>query len=350
MCWLPEQFLFYLVDKSTTPHLGEQVNTHPPAAQAEDDAAWTGAARRATANPDVRQLLRSARRRRHFRWLVAGMVAVALGAAAVVLVQTGTLDGVFGDQPAAPKAKTGTPPAPNRGPMLDVAHPYESTPAADWADGADGIAAPPARAIGTFTAEQVKTATEQVRDVLVASRLDRRMLIDHDPAGFLAKLAPDARRQLAPLFAAGREPEVQSLVSMVAKGNQLLPVEPKVDGEMAVTAGNGGELVVRTNYVFVYAFRPDGPTRLVDAMNTLVVVRADVAYVLRAGDRWTPGSQGLWYGTATGYAYSIGCEAYRRGYLAPASAERAVTANQSRDPSMYFDPTSALPATSGCPQ
>lgn len=330
---------------------GEQVNPRPPAAHpAADDAAWTGAARRATANADVRQLLRSARRRRHARWLAAGMVTVALGATAVLLVQTGTLDGLLGDEPV-PKEKAGIQaPAPAKGPMLDTVHPYESTPAADWADGADGIATPPARPVSGFSADQVKTATEQVRDVLVASRLDRRMLIDHDPEGFLAKLAPDARRQLEPLFGGGREPEVQSLVSMVATGSALLPVEPKVDGEMAVRAGEAGELVVHTNYVFVYAFEPDGPTRLVDAMNALVVVRADVDYVLRAGDRWTPGSQGLWYGDATGYAYSIGCEAYRRGYLAPAVTERAVSPNPSREPGKYFDPASDLPATSGCPQ
>jgi hypothetical protein len=325
------------------------VNTRPPAAHpAADDAAWTGAARRATANADVRQLLRSARRRRHARWVAAGMVAVAIGAAVVVLLQAGALDNVIHDQPAA-KAKPGGQAAPRQsGPMLDVTHPYDSTPAADWADGADGIATPPARAANGFSAEQVKTATEQVRDVLVASRLDRRMLIDHDPAGFLAKLAPDARRQLEPLFSRGREPEVQSLVSMVGKGNALLPVEPKVDGEMSVHRGDGGELVVHTNYVFVYAFEPEGPTRLVDAMNVLVVVRADVDYVVRAGDRWTAGSQGLWYGDATGYAYSIGCGAYRHGFLAPAVSERAVTANPNREPSTYFDPSSALPATSGC--
>jgi hypothetical protein len=325
------------------------VKTHPPAAPAEDDAAWTGAARRATANADVRQLLRSARRRRHTRWLAAGLVAVAFGAASVVLVRAGAFDGLLGDEPT-PKPRAGTQQAPNRGPMFDVARPFDSTPAADWADGADGIATPPARAIGGFTPEQVRTATEQVRDVIVASRLDRRMLIDHDPAGFLAKLAPDARRQLAPLFSGGRETEVQSLVSMTAKGSALLQAEPKVDGEMAVAAGNAGELVVHTNYVFVYAFRPDGPTRLVDAMNTLVVVRADVDYVLRSGDRWTQGSQGLWYGDATGYAYSIGCKAYKQGFLAPAATERAVTASPNRDPSAYFDPTSKLPATTGCPQ
>jgi hypothetical protein len=343
---------FYLVDASTMQAIGEQVNTRPPAAHpAADDAAWTGAARRATANADVRQLLRSARRRRHARWLAGGLVLVALSAAVLVLTQAGTLDSLFGND-AATKPKAGAPAAAphNKGPTLDVAHPYASTPAADWADGADGIAPPPAKAVNGFTPEQVATATEQVRDVLVASRLDRRMLMDHDPEGFLAKLAPDARRQLQPLFTGGREPEVQSLVSLAAKGSKLLPVEPKVDGEMSVRRGDAGELVVHTNYVFVYAFDPEGPTRLVDAMNVLVVVRADVDYVLREGDRWTQGSQGLWYGDATGYAYSIGCDAYRHGYLAPAVTERAVTANPNREPATYFDPSSALPATSGCPR
>ena len=234
------------------------------------------------------------------------MVAVAIGAAAVVLIQAGALDTVFHQEEPVAKATSNAQAAPHRGPTLDVTHPYDSTPAADWADGADGIATPPARPVNGFSAEQVKTATEQVRDVLVSSRLDRRMLIDHDPEGFLAKLAPDARRQLTPLFSHGREPEVQSLVSMIAKGSALLPVEPKVDGEMSVRRGNAGELMVHTNYVFVYAFQPEGPTRLVDAMNVLVVVRADVDYVQREGDRWTAGSQGLWYGDATGYAYSIG--------------------------------------------
>ena len=298
----------------------------------------------------MRHLLRSAQRRRHARWLATGLIVVAVGAATFVLVQTGTLDRVLGDEPAAkPKTADVRAPARQGGPMLDPTHPYDSTPAADWADGADGIATPPARVVSDFTADQVATATEQVRDVLVASRLDRRMLMDHDSSGFLAKLAPDARRQLAPLFDRGREPEIQSLVSMAAKGSALLPVEPKVDGEMSVRAGNAGELVVHTNYVFVYAFEPEGPTRLVDAMNVLVVVRADVDYVLRAGDRWTAGSQGLWYGDAIGYAYSIGCDAYRRGYLAPAASERAVTANPKRAPGTYFDPASPLPSTSGCP-
>ncbi|MPZ83409.1 MAG: hypothetical protein GEV28_24655 [Actinophytocola sp.] len=264
--------------------------------------------------------------------------------------QGGDVRPFFGAEPAAAPL-TGTAPAAATAtaPLVDLSRPFDSTPAQDWADGAAGIAAPAPEAVGGFSAEQVAAATALVRDVLVASRLDRRMVVDHDPSAFLDKLAPDARRQLEPLFIGGREPEVQSLVSLVSDTAKLLPAQAKVDGEMNVTAGDAGELVVHTNYVFVYAFEPQGPTRLVDAMNVLVVVRADVDYVLRAGDHWTASSQGLWYGDATGYAYSMGCETYRKGYLTPASTERAVTASQSREPATYFDPASPLPATSGCP-
>jgi len=322
----------------------------PAVDPAAADAQWAGDAQRRAANADVRQLLRHARRRRHARWLAVGLVLLALAAVGTLLVRAGALDNLLGVEPAtapaaAPPPAASTTPAP----MLDQARPFAATPSADWADGVEGIVPPPPKPVNGFSVEQVAAATALVRDVLVASRLDPRLIVDHDPAAFLDKLAPDARRQLDPLFTGGNEPEVQSLVSLIAKDNSLLPVEPKVEGTMTVSAGEAGELVVHTNYVFVYAFAPPGPTRLVDAMNVLVVVRAEVDYVLRSGDRWTPGSQGLWYGAATGYAYSIGCEAYREGYLAPASTERAVTANGTRDPATYFDPTSPLPATSGCP-
>lgn len=302
------------------------------------------------ASADVRQLLRTARRRRHARWLAGGLVVLAVGAVLTLLVRAGTFDPLFGAEPAA-APPTGTAPAAatKTAPMLDPSRPFDATPAQDWADGAAGIAAPPPEAVNGFSTEEVAAVTALVRDVLVASRLDRRLVVDHDPTAYLAKLAPDARSQLEPLFIGGREPEVQSLVSMVSDTATLLAAQPKVDGEMKVAAGEPGELVVHTNYVFVYAFEPQRPTRLVDAMDVLVVVRADVDYVFREGDHWTASSQGLWYDVATGYAYSIGCATYRKGYLAPASTERAVTASRSREPATYFDPTSPLPATSGCP-
>ena len=276
------------------------------------------------------------------------MVAVAL--VIVLLSQIGLFDGLL------PGSRTATPPAAGSGAptepaslALDPSHPFVDSPAESWPDGAAGIVPPAATGpVNGFTADQVAAATRQVRDVLIASRLDRRLLVDHDAGGYLGALAPDARRQLEPLFGTGREAEVQSLVSLAAQDTPLAPVEPKVAGTMSVRAGGPGELVVHTNYVFVYAFV--APAKIVDLMDILVVVRADVDYVLLTGDRWTPSSRGWWYGAAGGYAYSIACDAYHRGYLAPAFTERVATEPSAQERGLYFDPNSPLPPASGCPQ
>lgn len=314
----------------------------PPSAVVAD---WPGDVERAAAE-DVRQLLRAERRRRRGRWLGGTLVVLAVGAVVALLLRTSLFEPVAGD----PSRDGDTSPAGTvEGALFDVAAPFASTPAATWADGAAGIVPPEPEAVGGFGAQRVTRATQQVRDVLVASRLDPRMLVNHDPAGYLDLLAPDAGRQLEPLFGGGREPEVQSLVSLLAPGTTLLPVAPKVSGSMTVARGEAGELVVHTNYVFAYAFEPKSPLRLADAMNTIVVVRADVDYVLRVGNRWTADSRGLWFGDATGFGYSIGCDAYRKGFLAPVTTERAVTGNTDQaDPRDYFDPASPLPPAGGC--
>jgi hypothetical protein len=282
------------------------------------------------------------------RWVAGALVLAVVAAVLTVLVRAGTFDAELtpADVTSVGGGAAEAAPATDAA-MFDLERPFEPTPAATWADGAEGIVLPTAKPVGDFSASEVAAALEQVREVLVASRLDRALMVDHDPTRFLSLLAPDARRQLAPLFD-GREPDVQSLVSMASAGTALLPAQPKVRGEISVSEGGAGELVVHTNYVFVYAFQPAQPLRLVDAMDTIVVVRADVDYVLRAGERWAEGSQGLWYGQATGYAYSIGCAEYRRGFLAPATSERAVTPDTTGEPASYFDPASPVRSTEGC--
>lgn len=297
------------------------------------------------AGADVQELLRAARRRRRGRWFAGGLVVLAVGAVAVLLIRSSVFAPVAGDPERGDPAAAGTT---AKAAMLDVARPFASTPAANWADGAAGIVPPPPKDVPGFSASQVGEATRLVREALVASRLAPKLLVEHDPTGYLDMLAPDARRQLTPLFSDGREPEVQSLVSMVATGARLLPVDAKVSGSMTVRPGDAGELVVHTNFVFAYAFEPTEPTRLVDAMNVIVVVRADVDYVLRAGERWTPGSRGLWYGDTSGFGYSIGCDAYRKGFLAPAATERSVTAQPPRERAEYFDPAAPLQPAGGC--
>jgi hypothetical protein len=322
---------------------------HSDSRDSRDDE-WDDRVERA-ATADVRHMLRSARRHRRERWLVGSIVAVAVALVLVLLFQIGFFDNLIpGSGTAAPPAAgTGTPSEPATL-ALDPNHPFVDSPAASWPDGAAGIVPPAATPVNGFTASQVDTATRQVRDVLIASRLDPRIVVNHDAGGFLGALAPDARRQLEPLFGAGREAEVQSLVSLAALGTRLYPVDPKVAGSMSVRAGGPGELVVHTNYVIVYAFRPDAADKIVDLMDILVVVRADVDYVLRTGDRWTPGSQGWWYGAAGGYAYSIACDAYHKGYLAPAFTEHTSVEASPQERGVYFDPASPLPPASGCPK
>ncbi|GAB1513732.1 hypothetical protein JCM33774_57740 [Actinophytocola sp. KF-1] len=322
--------------------VGEQVKARQHAQdQPAPEADWADTLERA-ASEDVRELLRAEQRRRRGRRLAGALVVLAVAAVVTLLVRSSLFTAVPGD------------PVPGGAPsrqaaQLDLTRPFAPTPAADWADGADGITAPAPKAVGGFSAAQVAEATGLVREALVASRIDNRLVVGHDPAGYLGLLAPDARRQLQPLFGDGHEPEVQSLVSMVASGTELLPVDPKVSGSMSVRAGGPGELVVHTNYVFAYAFRPDRPTKPADAMDVIVVVRADVDYVLRSGERWTPGSRGLWFGDASGFGYSIGCDAYRKGFLAPVAAEPSVTAPaEDGRPDAFFDPTAPLPAAGGC--
>lgn len=311
---------------------------------AVEDIDWASSAAEA-ATADVQELLRAARRRRRGRWYAGGLVVLAVGAVATLLIRSSVFEPVAGDpERTGPAATT----AGNRVAMLDPNEPFASTPAAHWADGAAGIVPPPARDMPGFSASQVAEATRLVRDTLVASRLDRRLLVNHDPSAYLDLLAPDARRLLVPLFGDKREPEVQSLVSLVASGSTLLPADAKVSGSMTVRPGDAGELIVHTNYVFAYAFQPTEPTRLVDVMNVIVVVRADVDYVLRSGDRWMPDSRGLWYGDTSGFGYSIGCDAYRKGFLAPAATERSVTAQQPRDRAQFFDPAAPLQPAGGC--
>ncbi|MFL6142534.1 MAG: hypothetical protein ACJ72N_11805 [Labedaea sp.] len=308
------------------------------------DAEWDNRVERA-ASADIRQMLRDARRRGRERWVVGAVVVLAVTLVLTLLIRIWLFDSPV---PAAIPATTE--PSPPAALVIDLRHPYAGSPAATWADGAAGFELPARQPAGPFTAAEVDTATHQVRDVLVASRLDPQVLVDHDPARFLGGFAPDARRQLQPLFRAGREAEVQSLVSMVASGTRLLSVPPKVRGSMSVHPGGPGELVVHTNYVFVYAFSADSPDQLTSVMDILVVVRAEVDYVLRTGQRWTPASRGWWYGEAGGYAYSIACDTYRKGFLAPAYTEPGGTEVSGQDRSRYFDPASPLPAATGCPR
>ena len=283
MSWSPEQQRHQRAGGTAQAALGGAVDhrEHGDSA-AVQDAEWRSRVRE-SARADVRAMVRASRRRKAERWLVTATVLVAIVAVLMLLVGVGMFD---------ERDRSAARPTQDQGQKLvqvvDLDAPFAGTPAEGWADGAEGITAPAPMQVGEFSADEVAAATGLVRDALVASRIDRTMLIDHDPDAYLRLLAPDARKLLKPLFGTGREPQAQALVSLIAQGNPLLDVEPKVKGTMTVEAG--------------------APT-------------------------------------------SIACDWYKKGFLAPAARDQSATHVQrpGHDRASFFDPKAELPAESGCP-
>ncbi len=227
---------------------------------------------------------------------------------------------------------------------VDLERPFLDTPAQDWPDGADGIVPPKATAVGEFTAEQVADAYEAVKQALVTSRLDERMLEEGDTEAYLALLAPSARAWAEEQFEEETWPF--SVATRLDPSVSLLPVEPKVKGKMTAEAGaNPGELIIRTRYTFAYAFDAPDPDQVVVPLDIVAAYRADAEFAVRQGEGWYERDQGLSLETAEVLAYSIACGPLAdEGLLAPAytEADRPGPPDGRRPPE-YFDPERPIP-------
>ncbi|MEU5690440.1 hypothetical protein [Actinosynnema sp. NPDC020468] len=286
------------------------------------------------ANRRARKEIRASRRRARLR--ARGGVVVSL----VALLAIGGLgyglyrQGVFGDlalSEALPDVRG-----------FDRDHPFVGTPAENWADGAAGVVAPVAEPLGDFGAEEVAAAYELARNAVVTTRLDRRVVQDHDVEPVLALYAPAIRDEVRGYFDGGHDREAGGYATRVAAGQRLLPVEPKAKGAMSVVLGSSGDLQVHTSYVFAYAFDTDRP--VTDPMQVVVVSRVDSIYAVRGGD-------GVWSGRSGGYTYSMACKAAEQGFLAPWITETKVDLDPSAaaEPrEAYFDPAHSLQIGDSC--
>lgn len=271
--------------------------------------------------------------------VIAGLLVAVL----VVNAVRSRTSGTASDSPPPATTRTSV----DKSADLDLHQPFVGTPAAGWPDGAAGIVAPQATPVGRYTAEQVAVAYQQVRQVLITARLDRAVIQRHDFEPFLRLFAPEAQEFMRPEF--GNPAESYAYATRIADGFRLLPVEPKANGEMQAMLGEDGELAIRTNYVFAYAFHTDEPDRLLDAMDIVAVDRFQADYLI-FDDEWVEGSQGIWPGDIEGYGYSIACTAYDDGFLAPAYSERELEfdAGEDDDPERYFDPDQPLAIEDNC--
>jgi hypothetical protein len=217
---------------------------------------------------------------------------------------------------------------------------FAGTPAEAFPAGEAGITMPAAAAVAGFSADEVGAALTQVRAALVAGRLDRRMLVDHDPAVLLDGLAESSRKQVQPWFADGR---AVSVATWLVPGEALADEPPRVSGRTTYQSGDDQGvryLEVVTNYVWVYAFadRAVSPAVVHDEVHWRVVPKQ----VVRP-------DRGLWIASTSSYGSNMDCAQYRKGLLGPARELTSTRGGGSaEDPNQFYDPDHAMAIENTC--
>jgi hypothetical protein len=279
-----------------------------------------------------------ASRRRSRRAIAIIAVAIALVVVAAGLFGTRIL-GVWG-----PDSEPSAEPTPTPSPTASAApSPFDGTPAENFAEGADGIVLPEAEAIGDFTADQVAEALEQVRDALIAARLDRSMLVDHDLETFISLLIAD---QQPGLRDAVDSAEFGAFPTQIAVDASPASAPPRVQGSFSYEATDAGPdrpiLEVVTRFAWVYAFEATDSGS--GSGYRLVVVREELVWQVR-DEPWIESSQGLSLYTVAVQAWGVDCDAYDDGLLNPADGP-ASELDESSD--VIFDPEGPLDSADTC--
>ncbi|SDL90567.1 hypothetical protein SAMN04488074_114157 [Lentzea albidocapillata subsp. violacea] len=243
------------------------------------DSAWIRGANR-RAKREVRRQRRQARARRHSGKIIAVLALVTVGAVVFGLNRAGTFDNV--SLPDAPDLNL-----PYSG--VNVEQPFAGTHAEQWSEGERGIVLP-----------STDPAFEQVRQALIAARLDPATISELKPDRYLALLAPGAREQVSA--------HPRNWTTQLKPGTKLFPNGIRVSGTMTLGEKDGRQTVT-ADYVFAYAFEPPDPKKLFHQMEMIAAVREKITYAV------TP--EGLWPTEAQGHRYSIACKASGEGFLGP---------------------------------
>jgi hypothetical protein len=244
--------------------------------------------------------------------------------------------------------------------------PYDGTPAEHFAEGADGIVVPPPEVVPDgyiadytlatrdITAKEVAEALDDVRAALIATRLDRRMLVDHDPEPFIRTLArlywyawfdpylPELRE-----YDSYELPEFAYVATKLTPGVRLA-AEPRVAGWITYSAGttyrgaprSGTDpwriLRIVTRFVWVYALEVPG-----DGVG-IVVIRNDVTWHVPTDARLDccQSNVGLHRAAADARAWGVDCERY--------SKEGMIWPDGGSDLAEVFDVDQPIESLAGC--
>lgn len=198
--------------------------------------------------------------------VVAGLALVAVNPSLVTSRLPEALGGTTSDGSAEPvsaeplPAETAAPTAapgeaPPGTPTLD--DPFRGSPAAGYADGADGIVLPEAKPVGRMSEQQVAVALEAARDFLVDANLDPATLRGERPETALARLDAANDPFVADVESWLEKPGEESDPTMLFSRFDPDEVKPagdvvKTRGRMTFDEGRDGSVRVHADYTFVY--------------------------------------------------------------------------------------------------
>jgi hypothetical protein len=297
---------------------------------------------------DLARSRRREGRRKHLRTsAVVLVVLAAVGVAFYLWGQSasapspgGSESNADGHNPVSAAVPTTTAPTdlPNAA-HVDLSRPFDNTPAQNWAEGIAGLTVAPPAKIGSFSAQQVGRAQDQVKQAISVAQFDPEVLQGHNPAGYAGLFAPDARADI--------QAHAQNYLLYLADGYHLLPVRPRMTGTMTVQPGKAGELLIHATYVVAYAFDP-GTHPIYGPGDLEPFVRVDADYVVRSGSSWDPASRGLWADRISSYLTSVACGTTKDVQLKPAFSEQNYTATSLAPEPGRFDPAKPMPTEDNC--
>lgn len=274
----------------------------------------------------------------NLRYVLMVGVAVALVAAAVPLIRSVWPEPTV--SPSATASVNGVTATTSGGAV--PTGPFDGTAAANYPIGAAGITLPKATAVTGFTAAEVEAALFQVRQALVAAKLDPDMTVKHHPERFLGLLSPNSRTDIAKWF---KNASFASVATWIDPAVKLDPRnEPRVSGRVtykSVMDGDVRRLRVTTNFVWVYAFQGDF------AYRPLAVTHEEEVWDFPSSKNLRPADQGMWLHSAKGYSAWVDCAAGAKGLLAPTPKGEAGH-DPDEDPDSLAKPDHPLEVSGGC--
>ncbi|MFI6597017.1 hypothetical protein ACIBHX_12220 [Nonomuraea sp. NPDC050536] len=220
---------------------------------------------RASAAKGAKAPQRARRPRRARRGLLAAAAVTAVIAAAG-LVLTYRPD-LLTPSPVSPVRQAASiPPPEETQPVVEAPQkvgPFTDSKAEHFADGMAGFQLPKAKALAGLSKAEVRAGLDRVGKLFQAAYLDRETLMGAKPESYLKLLDPDERswyRKKPRMWVNSFAPKTAELATNVIKVHGTTTLSTKKDQGRTV-------IVVKTNYLVVYAIRrpgqPDTTMRLV---------------------------------------------------------------------------------------